>query len=276
MNRTKILTWLFFCWVIFPGCHSVPEKPTIQYEVLNTTPIIDSLSARFKDYKENFNLWKTVYEQCVNDTLFQNAFYLGLQQNLHIAGISNQEVLNLNKDITILDTSSKGDIFNIIAIYKSANCFSKINLNKYQQDIFYNELTGDLDSSGDFTFLSGMIDTSQINFNIGTLTDFSIRIDSLVSTLQRTKDSSLLYFRQLLITPGNALFARAVMILGFDAEFYLKRKLNPEETARFQHEVFFKMGNYGDKGSIQILPDQRMKVVISKNFTVFGQFYVFK
>jgi hypothetical protein len=94
--------------------------------------------------------------------------------------------------------------------------------------------------------------------------------------LQRTRDSSLLIFRQILTTPGNALFVRAGMIFGFDAQFHLKRKLTQVEAVKFTNESFFKLDEQGDRGSIQLMSDQRLKVVINKNYTVFGQFYIFR
>jgi hypothetical protein len=66
------------------------------------------------------------------------------------------------------------------------------------------------------------------------------------------------------------------MIFGFDALFHLKRKLSGEEAGKLKNEEFFKLGDHGEKGSIQLLPDQNVKIVINKNFTVFGQFYLFK
>ena len=256
-------------------CHSAPEKKEMHFEVLDVGIVNDSLSAHQANYKENFNIWKAVYEQCMHDSLFPNAFYLGLQHNLGIGSISNQTAQNINSPITVLDTSGKSDIFDIIAVNNSANCFSKINLNKDLQDSFYKELIRSLKNAGYYSYLSDLVDTNQITFKIGTLIDIAIRADSLVSLLQRTKDSSLLIFRQILTTPGNALFVRAGMIFGFDAQFHLKRKPTPEEVGKFKNEIFIKLDDKGDKGSIQLLPDQSLKVVVNKNYTVFGQFYVF-
>jgi hypothetical protein len=211
----------------------------------------------------------------MHDSLFPEAFYLGMGNKLGIGSISNRTALNINREITVLDTSAKADIFDMLAVINSANCFSKINLNKNLQDSFYNELIRNLDSAGEYAYLSRLVDTSQIVFNIGTLMDYTIRKDSLVSVLQRTKDSSLLYFKKILTIPGNALLVRVGMIFGFDAQFHLKRKLTPEEAIKFKEEKFFTLNVRGEKGSIRLLPDQRLKVVINKYYNVFGQFYVF-
>jgi hypothetical protein len=277
MLQKLIRVFLFFTYVVtFSCCHNAPEnKIQIHYQVLPAGPVVDSFSSRHPGYKEEFLLWRNVYGQCMHDSLFPEAFYLGLGNKLGIGSISNQKALNINREITILDTSAKGDIFDMLAVINSANCFSKINLNKNLQDSFYIELIRNLDSAGEYAYLSGLVDTSQILFNIGTLSDYTLRKDSLVSVLQRTKDSSLLYFRQILTTPGNVLLVRVGMIFGFDAQFHLKRKLTPEEAIKFKEEQFFALGGHGEKGSIRLLPDQRLKVVINKYYTVFGQFYVF-
>ncbi|HWY33129.1 MAG TPA: hypothetical protein VNX68_00700, partial [Nitrosopumilaceae archaeon] len=120
-----------------------------------------------------------------------------------------------------------------------------------------------------------LVDTNQIVFKISTMIDYSLRPDSLVSLLQRTKDSSLIYFREILTTPGNGILARVAMIFGFDAQFHLKRKLSSEEAGKLKNEVFFTLGDHGENGNIQLLPDQDIKAVINKNYIVFGEFYVF-
>jgi hypothetical protein len=272
---SPFILFLFFGWA-FTHCHSVPKKNEMHFVVLDAGVINDSLSAVQANYKEDFNLWKSVYERCLHDTLFPNAFYLGLQHNLGIGSISNQKVQNVNRQITVLDTSGKSDILDLIAVNNSANCFSKINLSRSLQDSFYNELIRNLKISGDYSYLSQLVDTSQITFKIGTLIDFAIRTDSLVGIMHRTKDSSLLIFRQILTTSGNALFVRAGMIFGFDAQFHLKRKLTHVEAVKLNSEIFFRLDDQGDRGSIQLMPDQMLKVVINKNYTVFGQFFVFR
>lgn len=276
LKRDNQLILLFFCVITFMRCHSTPEKKEIHFEVVEAGPVNDSLSAHQANYKEDFILWKEVYETCIHDSLFPDAFYLGLQRNLGIGSISNQMVRNINKEITVLDTSGKRDILDIIAVNNSANCFSKINLNKNLQDTFYYELIRNLKNAGDYSYLSDLVDTSQITFHISTLIDYAIRKDSLVSLLQRTKDSSLLYFRQILTTPGNVLLTRVSMIFGFDAQFHLKKKLSAEEEGKLKNGVFFKLGDHGENGSFKMLPDQNVKVVINKNYTVFGDFYSFK
>ena len=133
----------------------------------------------------------------------------------------------------MLDTSANGNLFDVLAIYKSGNCHSKINLNKSLQNEFYRELVSKLSASADYAYLVDLIDSTQISFNIPSMTDYSIRPDTLVSILGRTKDSSLLEYKKILTTPGNALLIRAGMIFGFDSEFHLKRNLTPAEQEKF-------------------------------------------
>ena len=80
----------------------------------------------------------------------------------------------------------------------------------------------------------------------------------------------------MLTEPGNVLLGRTAMIFGFIAEFHLKGKLTPAQEALLKNEIFIKLDDQGGKGSIQQLPDQKIKVVINKNYTVFGEFYVFR
>jgi hypothetical protein len=275
IKTSKHFIGFLFCLSLFSGCHNAPEKKDLHFEILDARIINDSLTNHFSNYKDDLDQWKAVYEQCMHDTLFQNAFYLGLQDKIGISSICNQTSFNLNKQITVLDTSAKGNIFDILSVNNSANCFSKINLNKNLQDSFYNELIRNLKKAGDYRFLSDLVDSNQIVFKIGTMIDYSLRPDSLVSLLQRTKDSSLIYFKEILTTPGNGILARVAMIFGFDAQFHLKRKLSSEEESKLKNEVFFTLGNHGENGNIQLLPDQDIKVVIYKNFIVFGEFYVF-
>lgn len=275
IKASKQFVGFIFCFSIINGCHTTRDKIEMHYEALNASVINDSIAAHLASYKNDFDEWKAIYEQCLHDTLFPNAFYLGLQDKMGVSSICSQKELNLNKQITVLDTSAKGNIFDILSVNSSANCFSKINLNKNLQDSFYIELIRNLKKAGNYAFLSDLVDSNQIVFEISTLIDYSLRLDSLISLLQRTKDSSLVYFREILTTPGNGLLARVAMIFGFESRFRLKRKLTAEEESKFKNEVFFTLGDHGENGNIQMLTDQDIKFVINKNYIVFGQFYVF-
>jgi hypothetical protein len=277
LKTIRHIVFAFCCFTIFLQCRSAaPEAAVIHYEVVNAGLVSDSLSAHLPGYQDDLKHWKSVYAACLHDSLFSDAFYLGLQTNLGIGGISNQYVRNINKQITVLDTSAKGNLLDILAINKSGNCFSKINLNKSLQDEFYNELVSNLRTSVDYAFLVDLIDSNQISFNIPAMIDYSIRPDTLVSILGRTQDSSLLEFKRILTTPGNALLIRAGMIFGFDSELHLKRNLTTSEKGKFNNEISGTSGVDRGKVSIKVLPNQNLRINIVRNYTVFGQFYVFK
>jgi hypothetical protein len=275
IKASKQIIVFLFCLSLFSDCRVAPKKNNLHFQVLDAGIINDSLSAHLANYKDDYNQWKTVYENCLHDTLYHNAIYLGLQNKIGLSSICNQTALNLNKQITVLDTSAKGNIFDLLSINNSANCFTKINLNKNLQDSFYVELVRSLKMTGSYSYLTDLVDTNQIVFKISTLIDYSFRPDSLVSLLQRTKDSSLIYFREILTTTGNGLLARVAMIFGFESRFHLKRKLSAEEENKLKNEVFFTLGNHGENGNIQQLTDHDIKFVINKNYIVFGEFCVF-
>ncbi|HEV3224786.1 MAG TPA: hypothetical protein VGZ90_18025 [Puia sp.] len=275
LKTARLFIGFLFCLGLFETCSNAPEKAGLHYEALDAGELNDSLSIHLANYKDDFGQWKTVYEHCMNDTLFHNAIYLGLQDKIGISSICNQTELNLNKQIMVLDTSANGNIFDLLSVNNSANCFSKINLNKNLQDVFYRELIRNLKNAGDYKFLSDLVDTNQIVFKISTMIDYSLRPDSLISLLQRTKDSSLIYYRQILITSGNGLLARVAMIFGFEVQFHLKRKLSSEEAGKLKNQFFFRLGDHGERGNIQLLPEQNIKAIINKNYIVLGEFYVF-
>src|SRR5882672_7158285 len=125
LTRASQLILFLFSFIAFVRCHSTPENIEIHYSIVDAGMVTDSLSVHQADYKENFGQWKAVYERCLRDSLFHNAFYLGLQENLGIGSISNQTVLNVNRQITVLDTSNMNNIFGLLAVNNSANCFSK-------------------------------------------------------------------------------------------------------------------------------------------------------
>lgn len=260
-----------FGFTALTGCKPDADKKTIHFEVVS-----DSLYVGQNNYKARFSEWKKIYEECMQNRLFQNAIYMGLQENVHIGSVNNQQVTNINKQFSLFDTSNRQHIFHLFAAIKQANCNTKINLSKDMHDDFYRELVKNLKNSGQFQYLTEYIDTSQINFKITTIADNSLRPDSLVSLLQRIKDTSLVQFKQLLVTPGNALLVRTSMIFGFYCEFPLKRKLSSEEETKFRNEVFFKIGDTGETGSIRLIPNQNIQVFINKYYTVFGQFFLFK
>jgi len=267
----KLFILLGLWFIAFIGCKLGAVKKKIHYELVS-----DSLYVGQNNYKKEFAQWKNIYVECMQNPLFRNAFYLGLQQNVNIGSISNQYATNINKEFSFFDTSNRKYIINLFAVYNQANCDTKINLSKGLQSEFYSELIRSLENSGQYQYLVKYIDTSQIKFKITTIADNSLRPDSLASLLERTRDTSLLRVKQLLVTPGNALLVRTIMIFGFYCEFPLNKKLTLREETNLKNEAFFKIENSGENGSIRMLSNQQVQVFINKYYTVFGQFYAFK
>jgi hypothetical protein len=268
----KITSSFFYCLLIISlGCNEEVKNKKIVY-----IPISDSYYRHDSSYLQNFLQWKKVYEECMNYRLFPNAAYMGLQQQIHVGSINNKSAQNVNGQTSIVDTIYSRKLFNLFAVIGASNCYSKINLNKNLQNQFYSELKRVLNQLKQYSYLADLIDASQMTFTVTTIADNSILPDSLVSTLQRTKDTALLHFKELLLTPGNALLTHVAMIFGFESEFQLRKKLSIVEEKKFNDEVFFKFGNQIEGGSIKLLPNHHLKVSINKYYTVFGEFYVFK
>ena len=147
---------------------------------------------------------------------------------------------------------------------------------------FYAELVRVLNQSKQYKYLLDYIDTAHILFKITTLAENSIRPDSLASILQRTKDTTLLEFKKLLVTPGNAILIRDAIIFGFYAEFSLSKELPVADQNNFKKEAFLNLDNnsassiMNESGSIKLLNNNHLMININKYYTVLGSFYVYK
>jgi hypothetical protein len=268
----KITSSFFYCIVLISvGCNQGVKNKKIVYVAIS-----DSSYRHDSSYEQSFRQWKKVYEECMNYQLFPNAIYMGLQEKVSVGSINNKLAQNVNAGISVLDTTYSKNLFNLFSVIGTSNCYSKINLNKNLQNEFYSELKRVLNQLKQYQYLNDLIDTTQMTFRITTLLDNSILPDSLVSMLQRTKDTSLLHFKELLLTPGNALLIHDAMIFGFIGEFPVRKKLPAIDEKKFNDEVFFNFGNRDETGSIKLLPNYHLKVSINKYYTVFGEFYVFK
>ena len=268
----KITSSFFYCIVLISvGCNEgVKNKKIVYVAISNSSYRHDS------SYEQSFLQWKKVYEECMNYQLFTNAIYMGLQEKIYVGSISNKLAQNVNAGINVLDTTYSKNFFNLFSIIGTSNCYSKINVDKTLQNEFYSELKKVLNQLKQYQYLNDLIDTTQMAFRITTLSDNSILPDSLVSILQRTKDTSLLHFKELLLTPGNAVLIHVAMILGFDSNFPVRKKLSIIDEKKFNDEVFFNFGNRNETGSIKLLSNHHLKVSINKYYTVFGGFYAFR
>jgi len=268
----KITSSLFYCIVLISvGCHEGVKNKKIVYVAISGSSYRPDSS-----YEQNFLQWKKVYEDCMNYQLFPNAIYMGLQQRINVGSINNRSAQNVNGQTSIVDTIYSRKLFNLFAVIGASNCYSKINLNENLQNQFYSELKKGLNQLKQYSYLADLIDTSQMTFTVTTIADNSILPDSLVSTLQTTKDTSLLHFKRILLAPGNALLTHVTMIFGFESEFQLRKKLSITDEKKFNDEVFFNFDNRFETGNIKLLPNHHLKVHINKYYTVFGEFYAFK
>ena len=200
---TKIKYCAFICIIVgFAGCNQNTRKQNLKFEVVS-----DSLYKPDDNYKKGLSLWKNYYEHCMNQQLFADAFYLQLQDKINIGSINNEHETDITKGLKILDTSNNQNIFNLLAIMNSANCSDTMQLNNNLRKDFYAEVTKVLSASPEYKDLPAIFDTVQMNIRVGTIFYDALRPDSLISILNRTKDSSLIRYKELLLKPENALLA---------------------------------------------------------------------
>ena len=98
----------------------------------------------------------------------------------------------------------------------------------------------------------------------------------MISLLNRTKDSSLIRYKELLLKPENALLAQTVDILGFTAEFPLKTKLSASQEKQLAKQVSFTVNGSNENGSIMLLSNNNLVIKINKRYSVLGRFLKLK
>ena len=123
-----------FC-VALLSCNQSDNNSKVR---LVLVPVKDSSYKPNDDYKQILAVWKDYYQKCTNEKLFENAFYLYLQNKVYIGSINNQNELIVNKGTTILDTSNYKNLFNLLEIISSSNCGDTINLLNHLKENFYN------------------------------------------------------------------------------------------------------------------------------------------
>jgi len=112
MFKNDKLFIVYFICVAFVSCNfDIKEKSKLTF-----LPISDTLYKPNNDYQQTLSIWKNYYKQCVNENLFEDAFYLQLQSKLYIGSINNEHEMDVNKGIHILDTSNYKNIFNLLAL----------------------------------------------------------------------------------------------------------------------------------------------------------------
>jgi hypothetical protein len=258
----------FFTSIALLSCNlGNKERTNLSYMSVN-----DSLYKSNEEYKQNLLVFKNYYEKCANEQLYPDVFYLQLQEKMYIGSINNEHELAVNKGINILDTTNKKNIFDLLAVISSANCSDTISLNSNMRKVIYDDVINNLSSSTEYKNLSAHIDTTQMKLTIATVYNTSLRMDSLISLLNRTQDSSLIRYKQLLLMPGNALLAQTIEVMGFSAEFPVKGKLSDQQKKQLGREVYIRPEATKEYGSILLLPNNHLRIQINKRYTVLGRF----
>jgi hypothetical protein len=239
---------------------------------LGFVSVSDSLYKSNDEYKQNLAVFKKYYEDCANEQLYPDVFYLDLQQKMYIGSINNEQELVVNKGINVLDTSNGKNIFDLLAVISSSNCYDTISLNSNMRKIIYVDVVNALNTLPEYKSLSTIIDTVQMKLRIGTVYNTSLRTDSLISLLNRTQDSSLIRFKQLLLMPRNALLAQTIDVMGFTAEFPLKGKLSGQQKKQLAKEVYISPLGATEYSSILLLPNNNLRIQINRRYSVLGRF----
>ena len=272
MFKNTNLFIVYFICVAFVSCNIAGVEKT----KLTLVPISDTLYKPNNDYQQTVLLWKNYYEQCINGKLFPDAFYLQLQSKLYIGSINNEHEIDVNKGIHILDTSNYRNIFNLLAVVNSGNCHDTFSLNNHLKKDFYDEVVAVLNASSEYKNLVSVLDATQMKIKIGSVYSTELRTDSLVDLLNRTQDSALIRFKELLLKPENALLGQTVEMVGFSAEFPLSSKLSAAQEKGLTKEVFFDINNSNENAGIMLLSNNNLHIQINKRYTVLGRFLKLK
>jgi hypothetical protein len=196
---------------------------------------------------------------------------------VYIGSINNQHDIDVNKGIIILDTSNRyGNVFNLLSIKNAFNCYDTLSLVGNLKASFFKELMEGLNASPEYRSVVTVIDSAKMKIRISTLYTIALMPDRLLEMLNTTKDSSLVRFKELLLTAGNVLLAQTVEILGFIAEFPLAKKLSPAQQQQLTREIFFKFNDSKDNASLILLSNNNLRVQLNKRYTVLGKFLQLK
>jgi hypothetical protein len=263
----KFLAFYFTCAILL-ACRSNTKQPTLEFE-----PVSSDAYSPSDDYKKALAEWKNYYQRCTNQQLFSDAFYLQLQDKVYIGSINNQRAIDVNKGIIILDTANNyGNVFKLLSIENAFNCYDTMALVGSLKTSFYNELVKALNTSPEYKDLTFAVDSTQMKISINTLYTIALMPDKLIQLLDSTTDTSLMRFKQLLLTPGNVLLGETVEVLGFKAEFPLKTEMSSTTRKELAKEVSFNLNKYGDNVRLQLLSNGDLRVQLNKRYSVLGKF----
>jgi hypothetical protein len=270
-KKDRLLVSCFIC-IILLGCHEGAKQTKLKFESVGS-----DVYSPGDDYRKALLEWKNYYQLCTNEQLFSDAFYLQLQDKVYIGSINNQHAIDVNKGISLLDTSHNyGNVFNLLSIKNAFNCYDTIALVGNLRTSFYNELVSGLNASPEYKTLTPALDTGQMKIRINTLYTIALIQDKIIELLNTTKDSSLLRFKELLLRPGNVLLAQTVEILGLSADFPLKAKLSPAQREQLTKGIFFNLNNSRDNVGLILLANNNLRVQLNKRYTVLGKFLQLK
>jgi hypothetical protein len=253
------------------SCHFGNKETKLKFE-----PLSNQFSSHDESYRKSISLWKSYYEHCTNKKLFQDAYYFQVQDKLYIGSINSEHKIALNGALTILDTSSNKNIFNLLSIVSVSNCYDTISLTAEIRRSFFNEVINAIDASHKFKSVKAAIDSRQMKIRIGTIGTIRLMTDSLIKVLNTTNDSSLIHFRELLLNPENVMLAETVEVLGFTAEFPLKMELSAEQEKQLAKEPFYDINASKEIESIKLLSNRMVSIKINKRYTVLGRFMQLK
>ena len=250
------------------SCKGEVKKGKIDYKVVEKASVNDSTQTSQKAIK-----WKSLLEECMHKPLFQDAFFLGLEDSIHIGSINNRLETNVNKrvSVSIFDTTINKNIGAIFNVDGQFNCYSTVDT--VLKDDFVFEIRNALKTASEFAFIGDIVDTTHLNIKVANISENNLYLDNLITILQKSEDSSLLKYRKILSESGNALLARSVMVLGFSAEFLITRDLTQVELNQLKNESAFAVDNGNCR--IRIMENGYLQVLVEKPYTIFGQFYSF-
>ena len=266
-EKYSVVIFLFLFFTIY-GCRRATRPTKLKFEAVSSTVYSPN-----EGYRQSLSEWKRYYQHCTSEPLFRDAYYLQLQDQVYIGSINNREGIDINKRIILLDTSRHfANVFKLLSIQNAFNCYDTIDLVGNLKASFYNEVAEGLNASSGYRSLASTIDSSQMKIRINTLYTIALIPEKLIELFNTTKDASLIHFKELLLQPGNVLLAETVEILGFTADFPLKKKLSSAEQEQLIKGVNFNLKSTTDNASLILLANSNLRIQLNKRYTVLGKF----
>lgn len=266
-KKDNLLIFCLACLMV-AGCKSGGKIPNLKFESVNS-----NVYSPNDNYRQDLSAWRNYYQHCTNEPLFDDAFYLQLQDKIYIGSINNRQGIDINKGTVLLDTGKHfANVFKLMSIQNAFNCYDTLSLVGNLKTSFCHEVIEGLNASAEYKALETWIDTTEIKIRISTLYTIELLPDKLIELFNTTKDTSLIYFKELLLKPGNVLLGETVEILGFTADFPLKTKLSRAQQEQFTKGVYFHLDGSADNASVILLANNDLRIQLNKRYTVLGKF----